>query len=119
MENNIAIKIISSRTLKVVLKISAPIYEIKKPIKTPTILPKTVMNRDSNKNSVIMVFLFAPKDFYIPISLFRSFTETNITVIILRLATTKEIAPTADNIMVIMFINRIRPSFCLTILFAL
>ena len=51
--------------------------------------------------------------FFMPISRVRSLTDTNITVIMLRLATKREIAPTADKTSVTMSKIEVSPSFCL------
>ena len=64
---------------------------------TPIPHPIMEIKTASSKNSSKMVERLAPIDFLIPISLVRSLTDTSITVMMLRLATNKEIAPTAES----------------------
>ena len=70
--------------LELVLKLNPNVCNIN-PILTPKITPKVppkIHNiSDSTKNCTNISFLFAPKDFLIPISFVRSVTETNITFI--------------------------------------
>ena len=67
---------------------------------TPIPHPIMEIKTASSKNSSKMVERLAPIDFLIPISLVRSLTDTSITVMMLRLATNKEIKSKEDVIKV-------------------